>query len=123
MPAKLKLTYDLIDQIVELKRDGLCDADIIAALGVHPSTFYRWIKDGEEAKSGVKRALYEELKKRNRNISARCSRPSRGRPSRGLSSGPLPLGCLSASTRWSTAAWIAKTRRKALGLSSSRLVL
>ena len=63
MPAKLKLTYELIDQICEMKRDGLCDADIIAALGVHPSTFYRWLKDGEEAKSGVKRALFTELKK------------------------------------------------------------
>lgn len=60
---KLKLTYDLVDKCVELKRDGLCDADIIAAIGVHPSTFYRWLKDGEEAKSGVKRALYDELKK------------------------------------------------------------
>ena len=63
MPAKLKLTYELVEQIVELKRDGLCDADIIAAIGVHPSTFYRWLKDGEEAKSGVKRALYDNLKK------------------------------------------------------------
>lgn len=63
MPAKLKLTYALVDQIVELKRDGLCGADIIAAIGVHPSTFYRWLKEGEEAKTGVKRALYEELEK------------------------------------------------------------
>ena len=60
---KTKLTYDLVAQCVELKRDGLCDADIIAAIGVHPSTFYRWLKDGEEAKTGVKRALYDELKK------------------------------------------------------------
>ena len=60
---KTKLTYDLVAQCVELKRDGLCDADIIAAIGVHPSTFYRWLKDGENAKSGVKRALYDELKK------------------------------------------------------------
>ena len=63
MPAKLKLTRKLVDQIVELKRDGLCDADIIAAIGVNQSTFYRWLKDGEVAKSGVKRALYTELKK------------------------------------------------------------
>ena len=60
---KTKLTYDLVAQCVELKRDGLCDADIIAAIGVHPSTFYRWLKDGENAKTGVKRALYDELKK------------------------------------------------------------
>ena len=63
MPAKLKLTYELVEQIVELKRDGLCDADIIAAIGVHQATFYRWLKEGENAKTGVKRALYEELKK------------------------------------------------------------
>ena len=63
MPAKLKLTRKLVDQIVELKRDGLCDADIIAAIGVNQSTFYRWLKEGEDAKTGVKRALYEELTK------------------------------------------------------------
>ena len=63
MPAKLKLTRKLVDQSVELKRDGLCDADIIAAIGVNQSTFYRWLKDGEDAKSGVKRTLYTELKK------------------------------------------------------------
>ena len=63
MPAKLKLTYELVGQIVELKRDGLCDADIIAAIGVHPATFYRWLKEGENARAGVKRALYDELKK------------------------------------------------------------
>ena len=39
MPAKLKLTRKLVNQIVELKRDGLCDADIIAVICVHPSTF------------------------------------------------------------------------------------
>ena len=58
---KTKLTYDLVSQCVELKRDGLCDADIIAAIGVHPSTFYRWLKDGGGAKSGVKRILHNEL--------------------------------------------------------------
>ena len=63
MPRKKKLTYELVEQICDLKRDGLCDADIIAAIEVHPSTFYRWLKDGEEASSGVKRALYDELKK------------------------------------------------------------
>ena len=80
MPAKLKLTRKLVDQIVDLKRDGLCDADIIAAIGVHPSTFYRWLKEGEDAKSGVKRALYTELKRPRRCTRSPCSRPSRTRP-------------------------------------------
>ncbi len=57
MPAKLILTIKLVEQIVELKRDGLCDAGIIADIGVSPSTFYRWLKDGENAKSGVKCTL------------------------------------------------------------------
>lgn len=63
MNAKLKLPYALVDQTVELKRDGLFDADIIVAIGVHQATFYRWLKEGGNAKTGVKRALYEELKK------------------------------------------------------------
>jgi transposase len=63
VPAKLKLTYALVEQIAGLKRDGLCDADIIAAIGVHQATFYRWLKEGEDARTGVKRALCDELKK------------------------------------------------------------
>lgn len=63
MMRKTKLTYEMVDRAVALKRDGLCDADIIDALGVHKSTFYRWLKDGEQAKSGVKRALCDQLKK------------------------------------------------------------
>lgn len=46
MPAKLKLTYALMEQVVELKRDDLCDTDIIAAIGVRQATFYRWLKKG-----------------------------------------------------------------------------
>ncbi len=52
--------------------DGLCDADIIAAIGVNQSTFYRWLKDGENAKSGVKRALFTELKRPNPSTSEGC---------------------------------------------------
>ena len=41
MPAKLEL-YGLVhERVCQLKRDGLCDADIIAAIGVHQATFYR----------------------------------------------------------------------------------
>ena len=60
---KTKLTRKMVERAISLKKDGLCDADIIAAIGVNQSTFYRWLKDGENAKSGVKRALYTELKK------------------------------------------------------------
>ena len=57
---KTKLTYEMVDRAVALKKDGLCDADIIAALGVHQSTFYRWLKEPD---TKVKRALCEGLKK------------------------------------------------------------
>lgn len=61
---KTKLTYEMVDRAVALKKDGLCNDDIIKALGVHKSTFYRWLKDGEEARAGsVKRALCDQLKK------------------------------------------------------------
>ena len=93
MPAKLKLTYKLVDQIVELKRDGLCDADIIAAIGVNQSTFYRWLKDGENAKSGVKRALFTELKKAESEYK------------RGLLT-TIKSAAMSRAQYWTAAAWL-----------------
>ena len=61
---KTKLTYEMVDRAVALKKDGLCDADIIKALGVHKSTFYRWLKEGEDARAGsAKRELCDQLKK------------------------------------------------------------
>ena len=59
---KTKLTYDIVAQAVQLKRDGLYDADTIAALGVHQSTLYRWLKEAEEAKFGAN-AHYARKKK------------------------------------------------------------
>lgn len=50
----------MVEQAVALKRDGLCDADIIDALGVHKSTFYRWLANPD---TKVKRALCDQLKK------------------------------------------------------------
>ncbi len=58
MPAKLKLTYALVDQIVELTCDGLCDADITAAIGMHQATFCRWLKEGENAATKATTATF-----------------------------------------------------------------
>lgn len=58
--AKGKLTRELVDQAVSLKGDGLNDADIIRALGIAPSTFYRWLKDPQ---TRLQRALKDGLKK------------------------------------------------------------
>ena len=60
---KTKLTYELVDRAVALKKDGLSNDDIIKALGIHKSTFYRWLKEAEEGAGGCKRALNDSLKK------------------------------------------------------------
>ncbi len=99
MPAKLKLTCALVDQIVELKRDGLCDAGIIAAIGMHQATFYRWLKEVENAKTGVKRALYGELKRPRRSTRDACSRPLSRLRNPGRSTGRRLPGCSSTRPR------------------------
>ena len=55
-----KLTQKLVEHAVELKADGLSNSDIICALGVHESTFYRWIGS---PKNKLQRELSEGLKK------------------------------------------------------------
>ncbi len=57
---KPKLTQEMVDQAIALKADGLSNGDIICALGIHESTFYRWIGD---PKNKLQRALCEGLKK------------------------------------------------------------
>lgn len=60
MARRAKLTQEMVDEAIRLKGDGLSDADIICALGIHQSTFYRWVG---EPKNRLQRALSEGLKK------------------------------------------------------------
>jgi len=60
MARKPKLTQEMVDQAIRLKGDGLSNGDICCALGIHPSTFYRWIGD---PKNKLQRALSDGLKK------------------------------------------------------------
>lgn len=55
-----KLTKEMGEQAIRLKADGLSNGDIICALGVHESTFYRWIGN---PKNKLHRELCEGLKK------------------------------------------------------------
>ena len=55
-----KLTQELVNRAIALKRDGLSNGDIICVLGIHESTFYRWIGD---PKNKLQRELSEGLKK------------------------------------------------------------
>ena len=49
MARRPKLTQEMVDEAIRLKADGLSNGDIICALGIHESTFYRWI--GEPKRS------------------------------------------------------------------------
>ncbi len=60
MARRPKLTQEMVDETIALKADGLSNGDIICALGIHESTFYRWIGD---PKNRPQRALSEGLKK------------------------------------------------------------
>ncbi len=60
MARRAKLTQEMVDEAIRLKGDGLSNEDIICALGIHHSTFYRWIG---EPKNRLQRALSDGLKK------------------------------------------------------------
>ena len=58
--ARTKLTEEMVGQAIRLKADGLSNGDIICALGIHESTFYRLIGN---PRGRLQRALCEGLKK------------------------------------------------------------
>ena len=58
---RAKLTQEMVEQAIRLKADGLSNSDIIPALGIHPSTFYRWIG---EPRNRLQRELSDGLKKK-----------------------------------------------------------
>ncbi|MGN0286378.1 MAG: hypothetical protein ACI4B6_01765 [Atopobiaceae bacterium] len=59
MARPAKLTEEMVREAIKLKADGLSNGDIVCALGVHESTFYRWIG---EPKNRLQRELSEGLK-------------------------------------------------------------
>ncbi|MCI1289071.1 MAG: hypothetical protein LKG35_04510 [Olsenella sp.] len=60
MGRRAKLTEEMVEEAIRLKADGLSNGDIVCALGVHESTFYRWIG---EPRNRLQRELSEGLKK------------------------------------------------------------
>lgn len=60
MARRAKLTQEMVDEAIRLKADGLSNGDIICTLGIHESTFYRWIG---EPKTKLQRELSEGLNK------------------------------------------------------------
>ncbi len=58
---KPKLTPELQDQIVAYVGAGAFSLQAAKAAGVPKSTYYRWMQQGERARSGAYRAFYEAI--------------------------------------------------------------
>lgn len=58
--AKPKCTKEAIETAITLKKSGVCNRDIAAALCIHERTFYKWIN---EPKTDKQRQLGQALKK------------------------------------------------------------
>jgi hypothetical protein len=71
MPRKSKLTKELIKEAFKLVSAGNYIKDIPPILGIDDSTWFRWLNEGEKAKSGMKREFYETVKKAEKDAIAR----------------------------------------------------
>lgn len=63
MARKTKLTRKLIQEAEKLIRLGNYNTTVCKYLGIHPSTWYRWMSEGETATRGVKKEFYDTIKK------------------------------------------------------------
>ena len=91
MARRPKLTQEMVDEAIALKADGLTNGDIICALGIHESTFYRWIGD---PKNKLQRELSEGAKKGGVELQADAAHDH-------------PLGgALARNQYWTAAAWL-----------------
>ena len=71
MARKSKLTQELIKEAYKLVAAGNYIKDVYPILGIDESTWYRWLSEGEKAKSGLKREFYETIKKAEKDAIAR----------------------------------------------------
>ena len=71
MARKSKLTKELIKEAYKLVAAGNYDKDVYPILGIDKSTWYRWLSEGETAKSGLKREFYDTIKKAEKEAIAR----------------------------------------------------
>ena len=60
---KSKLTKELIEEAAKYIRAGNYACVVANYLGIGESTWYRWLSEGEQAKSGLKREVWEAIKK------------------------------------------------------------
>jgi transposase len=60
---KTKLTRELIDEASKLIRAGNYNETVCQYLGIHKSTWYKWLAEGEQANSGLKKEFFDSIKK------------------------------------------------------------
>jgi transposase len=60
---KSKLTPQLIKDAVKLLKGGSYVSTVCEFIGIDPSTWYRWMREGKKAKSGLKSQFYHAIKK------------------------------------------------------------
>ena len=63
MPRKMKLTRELISEAEKWIKAGNFTTVVCQYLGIHQSTWYRWMAEGEKAKKGIKKEFYDRIKK------------------------------------------------------------
>lgn len=60
---KTKLNQKLINDAARLLKGGNYIDTVCEFLGIGTSTWFRWMREGEESKSGLKRQFWEAVKK------------------------------------------------------------
>lgn len=63
MARKSKISRDLIRKAEKLIMAGNYAKTVCDYLGIGETTWYRWLKEGEKAKRGLKREFWEAIKK------------------------------------------------------------
>jgi hypothetical protein len=63
MPRRSKLTKELIDEASKWIKLGNYTNTVCRYLGIHESTWYKWMQEGEKARSGIKREFFEAIKR------------------------------------------------------------
>ena len=63
MGRKPKLTKELIKKAEELLAEGNPQMIVWQSLGISRGTWYKWLQEGERAKSGLKRDFFDAIKR------------------------------------------------------------
>jgi len=63
MARKQKLTKELIKKAEIYLKAGNYDKTVCEFLQIHPSSWYRWLQEGEQATRGLKKEFYDTVKK------------------------------------------------------------